>query len=551
MRLFVVFGALLLPWLNPIASGPSPSALPSLIAALCTGLAVLWVRPRVVLGLVALFFIALCAGLAGASGGFTQELLASWQALGMLWLCAAMGAQALATRPLARLVALAWLLAALISSVFALLQYAGWAHHFAPFISASAGGEAYGNLRQRNQMATLTCIGVAALLYLQNTNATKFAARQALSACAAALLLLANAVTASRTGLTQLLLLLCLAWLWRAGLPVALRRLLWLALPLYALGAWLLPWLKGVALGNAVLRIAHEDTGCGSRLVLWSNVWDLIAQKPWLGWGWRELAWAHYQTHFAPRFCQILDNAHNLPLHLAVELGLPVATAVCAVLLYALWRGKPWREANPLRQLAWSVLLCIGLHSLVEYPLWYGPFQMAAGLAVGLLWASRPGQRVRTEEKSLVMPYLYAFAAIILVASSAWAAYDYHRVSQMYLPLGQRSSAYREDTLRKIGSSLLFHNQLEFARLSVTPLTPNTAAQQRALAVQLLHYSPEPRVIEVLIESASLMGDVSAASAEARRYQEAFPNDYAQWRAKQLLAGMAAPAQAASAVPAQ
>ena len=48
------------------------------------------------------------------------------------------------------------------------------------------------------------------------------------------------------------------------------------------------------------------------------------ASSPWLGWGWGELDYAHYATLYdGPRFCDILDNAHNLPLHLAVELGIP------------------------------------------------------------------------------------------------------------------------------------------------------------------------------------------------------------------------------------
>ena len=56
----------------------------------------------------------------------------------------------------------------------------------------------------------------------------------------------------------------------------------------------------------------------------------LIAQKPWLGWGWGELDYAHFITLYpGARFCDILDNAHNLPLHLAVELGVPLAVVLC------------------------------------------------------------------------------------------------------------------------------------------------------------------------------------------------------------------------------
>src|SRR3954470_23707547 len=113
----------------------------------------------------------------------------------------------------------------------------------------------------------------------------------------------------------------------------------------------------------------------------------LIAQKPWTGWGWGELDWAHFMTLYpGARFCDILDNAHSLPLHLAVELGLPVAAIACGAIAWALLRIAPWREADATRQLALCVLAVILIHSLLEYPLWYGPFQIAFGLALGLLW---------------------------------------------------------------------------------------------------------------------------------------------------------------------
>src|SRR6187200_2175154 len=58
-----------------------------------------------------------------------------------------------------------WLAAALLSSVIGLSQYFGLAQHFSPWMSAAGIGEAFANLRQRNQFASLTNIGVAALLW--------------------------------------------------------------------------------------------------------------------------------------------------------------------------------------------------------------------------------------------------------------------------------------------------------------------------------------------------------------------------------------------------
>ena len=59
----------------------------------------------------------------------------------------------------------AWLLAALLSVAIALLQYFGVSEHFSPWVNTTRAGEAFANLRQRNQFATLANIGLAALLW--------------------------------------------------------------------------------------------------------------------------------------------------------------------------------------------------------------------------------------------------------------------------------------------------------------------------------------------------------------------------------------------------
>ncbi|MFD2377685.1 O-antigen ligase family protein [Ottowia pentelensis] len=125
---------------------------------------------------------------------------------------------------------------------------------------------------------------------------------------------------------------------------------------LYVVAALLLPLLAqwgAVPSGrDMVERLREGDSLCGSRVALWHNVLHLIALKPWTGWGWGELAWAHYVTLFPElRFCYILDNAHNLPLHLAVTLGVPLALVACAALAWLLWRGAP--GASPIRRGNW------------------------------------------------------------------------------------------------------------------------------------------------------------------------------------------------------
>jgi len=268
--------------------------------------------------------------------------------------------------------------------------------------------------------------------------------------------------------------------------------------------------------------------------MLWSNVLQLIAQKPWLGWGWGELDYAHFITLYnEPRFCDILDNAHNLPLHLAVELGVPAALLVCGGFVWWMVRQKPWTERDATRQMAWAVMAVILLHSMLEYPLWYGPFQMAFGICVLLLWRQKPPLDAANSSKKAsnwpIALILRAQVAIFLIALVIFAAWDYRRISQIYLEPESRAAAYRTDTLNKIRGSWLFADQVLFAELLTTPLVLANAEWTFNTAKQLLHYSPESRVVEKLIESAVLLGKDEEALAYLARYKAAFPKEHALW----------------------
>ncbi|NVM89223.1 O-antigen ligase [Variovorax sp. SG517] len=429
------------------------------------------------------------------------------------------------------------LAAGLVSAVLGLLQYYGLAEPLVPWTTSPALGQAYGNLRQRNQFATLISMAWCAALWLYATNEA-LRVRRGLMA-AAVLLLIAAAASTSRTGLLQLLSITGVA----AFIAVRERRNAhkgsvvfhrlpdpkWLlaTLPLYFAIAWLLPQLATGGEGTVESMLQRLHTGAPqdhSRLILWRNVLTLIAQHPWTGWGWGELSFAHYSTRYdGPRFVEILDNAHNLPLHLAVELGIPAAVLICGGFLWMVLAARPWRERDPARLMAWGMLGAIVLHSLLEYPLWYGPFQLVFGLCLGILWPG--GGRVA------VRPALSSLAAGVMLVVVGLAGWDYVRVSQIYLPPSERLPAYREDTLAKVRETWLFARQAEFAQLTLTTVTPVNAAEMHSLAQRVIHFSPEPRVIVKLIESAELLGRESEAQAQAQaeRFSDAFPQEFARW----------------------
>lgn len=445
----------------------------------------------------------------------TVPLLVSWACIGLLLLWA--------TRIQALDVARAWSIAALVSSVMGLIQYFGAAEVFSPWLHVTALGEANANLRQRNQLATLLAIGMLAVLWWQVHGLQTRHALWMLT-----LLAIGNAATTSRTGLLHMLLVcgLVMFWAWRSrspGLRLS-RPLAFWTLAVYLLANWGLPWFLSVLTGqdviDALTRMGHND-GCGSRRVLWANVIELIGQKPWTGWGWGELKYAHYITAYEggpdKRFCEILGNAHNLPLHLAVTLGLPITAALGLALLATLAWARPWMSASPTHQWAWSVLAVIGLHSLLEFPLWYGPFQMAVLLCAVLLLMPASGWSAGSW-RGLPLIGGLLLALVCLVGA------DYARARQIYMPASQRWPVWRDDPLGAARSSWFFQRSATFAELTLTRVTPENAPWVLATSLEMLHYSPEPQVVRQLMLSAHMLGRQDLVALHSTRWQAAFPS---------------------------
>ncbi|MEY4316430.1 MAG: hypothetical protein RI902_238 [Pseudomonadota bacterium] len=585
-----------LPWLNPFTSPPSTSVLPLLLSwmmAACAlllvadlpmlkaqaqaqaqahqqndvhwvtrvwgGASFVWLGYAVVL-VVSVSLLAVPQVVdVGATAGLVAAVVCmvamawvgrrvAWQPNGLMpWLVGA------------------WVVAAVISSVLGLLQYLDMASALSPWVNQPAfKGDAFANLRQRNQFASLTSIGLVALLAASYAlmrvdvmSQTGRFIRPQYTVTATCVLLNVLAIGAacsmSRTAVLQWVAVsvLALLWEWRQ------RHATWCALVLSA-PLLLLFWsfvmplvsqhITGQQGANLAMRVAGAsgDYGvCGSRSVLWTNVSQLIAQKPWLGWGWGETDLAHFLTLYpGQRFCDILDNAHNLPLHLALEFGVPLAVGVLLSVVSWVWVRKPWRECEIWRVMAWGVLLVVGLHSLLEYPLWYGPFQMSVGLCVGLLWLKPNHEQIVYDKEATVATTLTAapnattsaepvtspmatarqtneawslLLATAFFTACLYAAWDFNRVSQIYKPVAQREPTYSSNPLAYAKQSWLFRNQAEFAELTLQPVTASNAQAVYDQAQRVVHYSPETRVVQRLIDSARLLGHDDEADHWALR----------------------------------
>ena len=424
-------------------------------------------------------------------------------------------------------------LAGLINVLIAVVQV------FAPALAdgswiagSSRPGRAVGNLRQPNHLSSLlmwACIGVAALVGLGRL-------RLAVATPWLLALVFAVVLTASRTGLVSVLLLA--AWgLLDRRMPRGLRVLLLSAPLAYALAWWgMAQWAASTqqAFGGAA-RLAETDIS-GTRFGIWANTLALIAQNPLAGVGWGRFNLAWSLTPFPGRPTAFFDHTHNLPLQLAVELGLPLALLVMGLLLAAF--GGAWLRAarspgddGTVRRAALMVVLMIGLHSLLEYPLWYSYFLLPAAWMLGVALrpaaadpaagaapapagapdAAAPPRRPRRPRR---LPWVLGLGGLVLMAGAVLAAWDYRRVVAIFQatpgapPLAQRVA----DGQR----SVFFGHHADYAAFT----SGMAVADSREAIARASHYLLDTRFTTAWARHLAAQGDIDGARHLAARLRE-------------------------------
>lgn len=431
-------------------------------------------------------------------------------------------------------IASGWLLASVASTAMGLLQFFDMENRLSPWVVVTVPGHVLANVHQVNLLATLLGVGLLSLWWMKLNRYLK----PFLASTIACLLIVGLAATASRTGLLHVILISGMLLFWGR-----LNQRSWMVvlsgLALYAVATFVLPWLQqtmGIASGRDLISRFAETSACSSRKVIWANVLQLISMRPWIGWGWDGLAYAHYITPFDDlRFCEKLSNAHNLPLQLAVSVGLPIAAMAVLLFVFAMFKLKPWSVQSTSEQFAWGVLLLLGFHSLVEYPLWFGVPQGMAACAVWLVWRSRTlklADAIAPHTPALSLPARGTVAALMIVGLM-YVAWDYFRVTQLFTPSIDRHKHYQTETLNKVRKTWLFQSYVLYAVVNTTTVDTNNAAMVLNAALEVLKEFPDPEIIIKVIDAAKMTGETALVELHSRRFMAAWPKAFAAWAAMQ------------------
>jgi hypothetical protein len=114
--------------------------------------------------------------------------------------------------------------------------------------------------------------------------------------------------------------------------------------------------------------------------------------------------------------------------------------------------------------------------------------------------------------------------AAVLFIGCLYAAWDFNRVGQIYRQAASRDAAYRDNPLHHAKQSWLFKNQADFAALTTQTVTPDNAADLYPQALRLMHYSPEARVVQRVIDSGKLLGDDEHVQVLSQRLEDVKQN---------------------------
>ncbi len=314
------------------------------------------------------------------------------------------------------------------------------------------------HIGQINHLANYLALGLASVLYLF----ISYRLRLPMASILALLFVIGLAYTGQRMSLLYIAVLSILGW-WLATRCTQIefraraKYLLWL-IPAFILAEMCMPLLTFLDVSSTPMdRVAANLDKESTRLTYLEQAWLLFLQNPILGAGWGEFGWHNFNiTDQYSAQTGLTGNAHNIVFQLLAELGILGAGLLVSAIVWWLVQQRHG-EFTPERWWVLALLSVLGIHSLLEYPLWYAYFLVTAALLLGL------GEQALIKKQLKLTPLLFAGVLI-------FGAWSMGNLLQHYHKLEQTLMAFKTNqvTESQINSIL---DELSVMRKS-SPLTP-------------------------------------------------------------------------------
>jgi len=226
-------------------------------------------------------------------------------------------------------------------------------------------------------------------------------------------------------------------------------------------------------------------------------------------------------------------HAHNLFLQLLGETG--IAGFLCVAVPLASWFYRiPWRRLTSERCWAIGVLAIMGLHSMVEFPLWHADFLGAFALLFGLVSPAFAAVDLNRLRRGF---FLIVLVSGCLTARSIWS--DYREFEEWYLNLearGKRGEPFGARDFKTLLTLLekgsFFSPYFERLLTEAMELDERDLNEKLALNSQVMRLYPVPSVVHRQIVLLALAGRGDEAARTLRGAVRAYPQFVRYWLPK-------------------
>lgn len=482
-----------------------------------------WAWPRG--GWMTASLLALCAWIwwtsraHGAPDDRGLPAAAAILAAGLLFMAARTAAQRGDRRRWAEAIAVGALVAALGSC------FVGWVQWYQPewvdgyFFSGTTPNRLIGNIRQPNQLAIFLIWGALGCVLLVQLGKLHLALAVAMIA---PMMWFLN-LTGSRAAFIAVCMLGVFALFDRTINPRARATIS--AIPIL-LSVFLVGFaVKGYLFPSAESPLIRpSEGGLMSRWVIIQEGFRLAAENPWLGVGWGRMQFVWVLNPSELRLHEFFDHAHNLPVHLAAELGFPLAGLLVGGLMWLSWRAYhrgvcSSNEESGVRRGVFFLVAALFVPTLLEYPLWYAYFLFPAAVLLGLAATTRLGPETAQQQPLPKRPTAVrpnALLASVLILGGTFALSDYLKVVQVYVPIDSFTPPPLAQRMAIADGSLLYAGSAYFA--PATRLKPGPEAERAARITA--HHNLEANVLKAWMRSLHAMGEIDKARYLAARFRE-------------------------------
>lgn len=422
---------------------------------------------------------------------------------------------------------IAHLLASLLSVAMQTIQLSGidaspFIMHIA--IEANTPIRPYANVAQPNQLALLLCFGLASIWWLYH----QYRLNKLAAFLLAVTLIWGIVLTQSRIAWIILPLFAFLAMTKIDGQrrisKLALVSLLLFYIALVLCLPEISKWLS-FSTGTVLERVG----GRSERTVLLKQAWRMAAEHPWFGVGWGRFG--AEQVKIAADFSSstYAEHSHNIVMNFAAELGWPFTVLFFSALVWWFVQTCVLPKASLDVRFATFCFIAVGVHSMVEFPLWYAFVLIPIGVLMGMVHQARwPDDSVAggiTVPRAAVVSV--GVAGLLVLAFVTW---DYQRVVKGFavLRVGSNSTATERLALQA-PSFTLFGDYFDY--FTVYKLFPREgmSAEEIQFVEKMSQRFGFVHVLNKLAEVYVLNGQTNNAARSMVTLQRLHPGAYPEY----------------------